>query len=299
MHLNNLKSALPVLKALNSEVRINLIYLLLEENGLNMNEIAKRLELSNGAITMHIKKLEESGLIQIHSSHAKNGIQKKVFLIDDKLTIDFKQEKIENLYEVEIGIGQYMNYNVTPTCGMATRDKIIGEFDSPQVFADPQHTNSQILWFTSGFIEYWIPNYTSGKDIKELQISFELGSEAPYHNVDWPSTIEFYLNDLYVGFWESPSDIGGMKYHRNPDWWPPHLNQYGFLKLLRINETGTFIDGRKISSTSITDLQIDDNEPLNFKFKVSENSEQAHGLTLFGKDFGKYEQDILVRVITE
>lgn len=298
MHIHNLEAALPVLKALNSEVRINIINLLVKQNGLNMNEIASSLNLSNSAITMHVKKLEESGLVQSHSTQAKNGLQKKVFLVDDQVSIDFIQSQEENLYEVEIGIGQYMNYSVTPTCGMATIDKIIGEFDTPQVFADPQHSNSKILWFTSGYIEYWIPNYTSGKKIKELQISFEIGSEAPYHNLDWPSMIEFYLNNTFVGNWESPSDIGGMKYQKNPVWWPPHLNQYGFLKLLRITDEGTYIDGRKISNITISDLQPEINEPIKFKFKTADNQE-SHGITLFGNGFGKYEQDILVRVITE
>ncbi len=296
MHIHNLTAALPVLKALDSEVRISIINLLLKENGLNMNEIASSLNLSNSAITMHIKKLETSGLVQTHSSQAKNGLQKKVFLVDDQVSIDFKQKQEEDLYEVEIGIGQYMNYDVTPTCGMATVDKIIGEFDIPHVFADPLHSNSKILWFTSGHLEYWIPNYTNGKQIKELQISFEIGSEAPFHNLDWPSIIEFYINNKHVGNWESPSDIGGMKYHKNPSWWPPHLNQYGFLKLLRITSEGTFIDGRKISNTSIGELQPNTNEPLLLKFRTADEVE-SHGITLFGKGFGKYDQDILVRVI--
>lgn len=297
MHIHNLKAALPVLKALDSEVRIDIINLLLENNGLNMNEIASCLELSNSAITMHVKKLETSGLVQTHSSHAKNGLQKKVYLVDDQVSIDFKPQQEEDVYEVEIGIGQYMNYEVTPTCGMATIEKIIGEFDIPQVFADPRHSDSKILWFTSGFLEYWIPNYTSGKPIKELQISFEIGSEAPYHNLDWPSLIEFYINNTFIGDWESPSDVGGMKYHKNPSWWPPHLNQYGFLKLLRITQDGSFIDGRKISSVTINDIQINENEPLILKFKTSDK-EESHGITLFGKGFGKYDQDILARVLT-
>lgn len=298
MHIHNLKAALPILKALNSEVRIDIINLLLENNGLNMNEIASALNLSNSAITMHVKKLESSGLIQTHSSHAKNGLQKKVYLVDDQLSIEFKQQKQEDLYEVEIGIGQYVNYNVTPTCGMATTEKIIGEFDSPHVFADPSHSTSKILWFTSGFVEYWIPNYTSGKEVKELQISFEIGSEAPFHNMDWPSLIEFHINGTLVGEWESPSDIGGMKYEKNPTWWPPHLNQYGFLKLLRITSDGTFIDGRKISNTTIDEIQPESNSPLVLRFSTPTDDRESHGITLFGNGFGKYEQDILVRVLT-
>ena len=61
LHIKNLDEGLPVFKALGSELRINIVKLLLENREMNMNELASALGITNGALTSHIKKLEESG----------------------------------------------------------------------------------------------------------------------------------------------------------------------------------------------------------------------------------------------
>lgn len=298
--INKLSTGSAIFKALNSSVRINIIEILSERNGMNMNALAEYLGITNGAVTMHIKKLEEAGIVQTVSNYAKNGIQKNCYVVENKILIEFGNANTDNVYESELKIGQYSNFKVMPTCGMATKEMIIGEFDNPQVFADPKHIDAGIIWFTTGFLEYRIPNYSAGNKVSEIQISFEIGSEAPYYNNDWPSDIHFSLNDVDLGYWQSPGDLGGMKYSGNPVWWPPHLNQYGFLKLLRINKKGSFIDGRKISDVNIERiLQNREAEPFILRFSVHPESENARGFTLYGKNFGRYEQDILARVITE
>lgn len=68
IYIKDLKSGLDIFKALSSEIRIQILELLATNQSLNLNEIANRLNLSNGAITMHIKKLEDSGLIEIQTT---------------------------------------------------------------------------------------------------------------------------------------------------------------------------------------------------------------------------------------
>ena len=63
IHIENLKDGLPIFKALSSDVRIDILNILSEYQQLNMNELSEKLNLTNGAVTMHIKKLEECGLI--------------------------------------------------------------------------------------------------------------------------------------------------------------------------------------------------------------------------------------------
>ncbi|WP_313082656.1 ArsR/SmtB family transcription factor [Atlantibacter sp.] len=300
LFINQLSTGASIFKALNSSVRISIIEILNERNGMNMNALAEYLGVSNGAVTMHIKKLEEAGLVQTVSNYAKNGIQKNCYLVENKILIEFGDVNKNNVYESDLKVGQYSNFKVTPTCGMATKEMIIGEFDNPQVFADPKHIDAGIIWFTTGFLEYRIPNYSEGRKVTEIQISFEIGSEAPYYNNDWPSDIHFSVNDVDIGFWQSPGDIGGIKYSGNPVWWPPHLNQYGFLKLLRINMEGSFIDGRKISDITIDKiLHGREGEPFVLRFSIDPDKENARGLTLYGKNFGRYDQGILARVITQ
>ena len=97
----------------------------------------------------------------------------------------------------------------------------------------------------------------------------ELGSEAPGINNDWPSDIEFYLNDLRLGSWTSPGDFGDVKGLFTPGWWPENWNQYGLLKLLVVNRKGTFIDGLKISDITINDLKLDYRSNIRLKFAVN------------------------------
>lgn len=73
LHIKSLKEGLDIFKALGSEVRIEIIEALLENRGVNMNELAGRLNISNGALTGHIKKLEECGLVSISNESAGHG----------------------------------------------------------------------------------------------------------------------------------------------------------------------------------------------------------------------------------
>ncbi|MCL6441927.1 MAG: winged helix-turn-helix transcriptional regulator [Alicyclobacillus sp.] len=298
IHIRNLRSGLGIFKALSSEIRISIIELLLEYESLNLNEIANKLNLTNGAITMHIKKLEESGLISIETSGGKHGLQKNCFITDRHLLIDFDDDREnKNMYEVDIKVGHYIAFEATPTCGLATKDSIIGEFDDPRYFADPRHVNADIVWLTQGYFEYWIPNYLKpNQEFEEIQFIMELASEAPNYNNDWPSDIYFYLNGVELGYWTSPGDFGGEKGLYNPDWWPPQLNQFGMLKSVRVNKQGSFIDGLKMSNVTIDDIGLTQTSEIRLRIGVPKNAEHLGGFTLFGKNFGNYSHDITARV---
>ena len=138
-----------------------------------------------------------------------------------------------------------------------------------------------------------IPNFIpDGQKITQIMISAELCSEAPGSNSNWPSDIAFYLNDVCVGTWTSPGDFGDVKGIFTPDWWFPGWNQYGLLKMLVVNGNGTYIDGLKISNITIKDFDLDDKSDIRFRIGVDENAPHMGGLTIFGKDFGNYSQDI-------
>lgn len=298
IYIKDLMSGLDIFKALSSEIRIQILELLAKNQSLNLNDLANRLNLSNGAITMHIKKLEDSGLIEINTTGGKHGIQKICYLNKDTLMVDLRSKDIDNLYEVEIQVGHYSDYQAIPTCGLATKDSIIGDFDDPRYFADPERINSEIIWLTEGFLEYRIPNYLkSNQSFREIQFSLELGSEAPGYCDNYPSDIFFYVNGIEIGSWTSPGDFGDKRGTFNPEWWPPHLNQYGMLKLIRINKEGSFIDGCRISDVGLNQIHLDYKSELTFRIAVNERSVNKRGLTIYGKHFGNYSQDLLARVL--
>ncbi|MFW2491987.1 ArsR/SmtB family transcription factor [Clostridium chromiireducens] len=298
IHITNLKDSLPIFKALSSDVRINILDILSQFKQLNMNELSEKLDLTNGAVTMHIKKLEECGLIKTTNLTGKHGLQKICSLHEDKFVIDIGKQDLENSYDIDLNIGHYSNYDIAPTCGIATKEKIIGEVDNPNYFADPERINADILWFTKGYIEYRIPNYLKPNEtFSDLQISMEISSEAPGSCSDWPSDIHFYVNNVNIGRWTSPGDFGDNKGILTPSWWLSNWNQYGLLKLLNINAFGTFIDGIKISDITLEDLGLTYKSDILLKLAVPEETKHVGGLTIFGKNFGNYSQGINVRLV--
>lgn len=296
LHITSLNDGLEIFKALGSDVRVQILNILLENNNMSMNELASRLNITNGALTGHIKKLESSGLISTSSESAGHGNQKICSVHLDKILIDLeKPEDFQNVYNTELKVGHYSSYNICPTCGLASSKALIGEVDDARYFEHPDRYNADILWFTKGYIEYVIPNFIpSSQRITQITISAELSSEAPGINNVWPSDISFYLNDVCVGTWTSPGDFGDVKGLFTPDWWPQNWNQYGLLKLLVINKKGTYIDGLQISDVTIDDFDLDYRSGIRFKMGIDENASHVGGLTIFGKSFGNYGQDIKV-----
>ena len=232
------------------------------------------------------------------SRYAGHGNQKICSVHLDKILIDLeKEEGYANVYNTELAVGHYSNYNICPTCGLASAKHLIGEVDDARYFEHPDRYNAEILWFTKGYVEYAIPNFIpASQKITQITISAELSSEAPGINNVWPSDISFYINDTCIGVWTSPGDFGDVKGLFTPDWWYPNWNQYGLLKLLVINQKGTFIDGLKISDVTIDSFHLDFRSAIRFKMAVDDDAAHVGGLTIFGKSFGNYGQDIKVSI---
>lgn len=298
IHISSLDEGLETFKALGSEIRLQILNILLENEQMSMNQLANELNISNGALTGHIKKLEECGLISTSNESAGHGNQKICSIIQDRIVVDIEKPiDYTNVFNTNIKVGQFSNYDVCPTCGIATSESVIGEMDDIRYFDHPDRFNADLMWFSKGYVEYVIPNLIPvSQKISQISISMELGSEAPGSANNWPSDISFYINDTKIGFWTSPGDFGDVRGIFTPDWWPINCNQYGLLKLLTINKKGTYIDGMKISDVTTNSLHLDYTSSIRFRIAVEDDSVHVGGLTLYGKNFGNYAQDIHVSI---
>lgn len=285
-------------KALSSPVRIGIIKLLIEEDGQNYNELAKQLSISGSAITSHINLLEKAGIIKVGSVAGIRGTQKKCYIKEERFLLDFKKEyKSHNTIEVEIPVGSYTDYKANPTCGLATTEKVIGVFDDPRYFDDPERIYAGVIWMTEGYLEYRLPNYIEEEQkIEELQITQEISSEAPGFSENWPSEIDFSINGVQLGSWISPGDFGLHTGLYSPEWWVYGKNQYGMLKALVINDSGCYVDGQKISSVTINDLHITTDSEIRYRLSALDKGPERGGLTVFGKGFGNYNQAIKIQM---
>ncbi len=297
-HIHDLHDGLPLFRCLASPVRIHIVEVLQREGPLCMSDLAERVGITGGALTQHIKQLADCELVSISLAAGKHGQQRMCSANECHFLIDPAQgSALVNVYESEIGVGHYTGYQALPTCGLATADHIIGKEDDPRFFASPERINAAILWIGQGYFEYMIHNFLQpDQELIELQVSMELASEAPGSSEDWPSDIHFFLNGQLLCQWTSPADFARMRGIYTPGWWDRTWNQHGLFKLLTINDTGTFIDGTKRSDVTLGQLGITYESNLLLRIGVPEDAKNVGGLTLYGRGFGNYDQDIKVRM---
>lgn len=98
IHITSLDDGLETFKALGSDTRIQILNILLENEQMSMNQLATELNISNGALTGHIKKLEECGLINISNESAGHGNQKMCSVTQDRIIVDIKKPLIIRMY---------------------------------------------------------------------------------------------------------------------------------------------------------------------------------------------------------
>lgn len=300
LQIKGLDDGIEVFKALGSEVRMRIVQLLTKNQEMNLNEIASGLGLTGGALTAHIRRLEECGIIRVRAEHSGRGVQKLCSLNVNQILLDVSPETIERstkVYETSMRIGHYSDYAVHPSCALAGETSLIGETDDPRVFAYPERVSADMLWLHDGFVEYRIPNLLpKDQRIVQLTISFEISSADQGLEQDTQSDIRFSLNGQHLGEWLSVQSQENARGIYTPAWWNRPRCQHGYLKMLVINLMGVFLDGVKIASTGPEWNFLDASGEMKLRFEEHPKDGHEGGLALYGSGFGNYKQNIQVRV---
>ena len=292
------EQGIKVMQALGNETRL-LMLSLLSHRTLNLSALAEAINLPQSTTAFHLKQLEGAGLVNVQYLPGTRGQQKLISKRYDEVHFKLPGVAIEsasNVVEVSMPVGNYKRITVKPTCGIATDTKYIGMIDDVRSFYEPEHVFAQILWFKQGFVEYDFPNNIPyGSQATELQFSMEICSEAPEYDLDWPSDITLSVNGVETGIWTSQGDFGGVRGRLTPEWWPIEQTQYGVLKRWRITMDGTYVDGEKISEVSLDNINLEANPHICMRLEVKEDARNVGGINLFGKRFGNYNQDLVMR----
>lgn len=295
LYLDN--DSLEVYKALASETRLEILNRL-ADTPLTASEISKTMSLSKAIVSRHIKILENVHLIHLSESFVSSDNRKKVYtlcidraeiIFPKKIYLPFKKKT------AEIKLGYFSDFSVTPTCGLAGMNQLIGDLDDPRSFVSNDRINASLLWFSDGYVEYMIPNLLEANQTPELlELSLELSSEFPVSNNNWPSDITFTINDIDVGTWTCPGNYSDVRGKLTPMWWNSQYSQYGLLKHLRINNKDTGIDGHKLSGVTLSQLHLTASPFIKLRIGISEHAQNKGGLTIFGEHFGNHPQNIIV-----
>ena len=293
-----------VLRALASSIRVDILQLLHTAGSLNVNDVAAKLHQPQSTISSNMQVLVEAGLVRTETQKARKGNQKICHSLFDEVLVMFNEDVAPlkaNTIDVAMPLGLYTSCEVTAPCGLCSPEGIIGLLDVPNTFLDPERMKAGLMWFTRGYVEYQFPNNArlAGHTITSMEFSMELSSEVPGTSADWPSDITISVNGKDVGTWMSPGDFGDKRGVYTPGWWKLKGSQYGKLKAFRINDAGTYVDGVKISPVSLKDLDLNIHHSIRLRISVKETATHPGGINIFGRGFGNYDQDIVLRLATK
>lgn len=286
-----------VTKALGSDTRLEILRFLSAHTS-TVLEIAEALELPPSTATLHINILEKAGLIKTDLRPATRGLQKVCARVYDRIVIQLPAdtEREETVVEVSMPIGAFSDIRATATCGLLGELGIIGHLDDASAFYEPERIHAQLLWFRRGYVEYRFPNrLPAGTVLDDLEISFEVCSEAPLHHPDWPSDITLWIDNKEIGTWTSPADFGGERGALTPAWWDTQNTQYGLLKIWKVTGNGSYVDGVQVSTMKLKDLSLKAEKPISVRIGIKEDAAHIGGINLFGNKFGNYPQGIILR----
>ncbi|WP_426348221.1 ArsR/SmtB family transcription factor [Alloiococcus sp. CFN-8] len=283
-----------VSKALSSPDRIRILKLLYY-NSYNIGEIAEKLNIPASTAALHIRILEGANLINTEQQPGFRGSMKLCSRKNDLVTIRLNgmSTEVDEISTVSMPIGAYTDCQITPTCGLVDSNGHIGYEDRPSDFYLPERVNAQLLWSSSGYVEYRFP-YTldPSTNLKQLLLSFEICSEAPNFREGWKSDISIWINGKLCGSWRCPGDFGARRGRLNPSWWENGCTQYGLLTTIAVTEKNTLINNKESSTLSLSDLSIGTKDFITVRIGNMEDAKYIGGFNLFGKNFGDYEQDI-------
>ncbi|MDR0641292.1 MAG: helix-turn-helix domain-containing protein [Treponema sp.] len=294
--MDNTEQSAVLFKALASPVRLEMLKSLIDKPA-NISELAERFSLPLSSAALHVRVLEEAGLIFIQEKRGIRGSQKICAIFFEDLYLNLAPLRNNQIVTRDIlfrmPLGNYFDCSVSPPCGIAGSKGPIGIDDASSTFYNPARTHAQLIWFTSGYLEYRFGTMNiQNKNIRALIFSFEVCSEAAGYNNDWPSDITVWVNGKELYRFRSAGDFGGRRGLYSPPWWSENSSQYGELHHLEINESGSYGDGIKCSDLNLETLHIAQKDFISFKIGVKEDAEYVGGINIFGEHFGNYNQNI-------
>ncbi len=300
LDLSDIENTARICKALSSETRLEILRCLVAK-AMTISELAAHFYLPMSSMCLHIKTLREADLISVVPKSGIRGSQKLCGIKTSRISLDLFSHTSKIVHNppafVNMPIGHYSNCEVHPPCGIASADSYLYQEDTPYGFYSQDRTDASLLWFSSGYLEYQFSNYTLQQDrVSQIEFSFEVCSEAPGYNNNWPSDITLELNHKPVTTFRTKGDYGGRKGIYNPSWWSDSLTQFGEYKKILITRDGCFMDDRQVSEENIDSLGLLKDYFFSFILRVDPDSQHVGGMNLFGKHFGDFAQDIVMKV---
>lgn len=288
-------------KALSSPIRLNILNIL-RNTAFSLQEIADILHIPVSSTALHIKTLEEARLVVTETQPGLHGSMRvcicsmQTFHLE---TFDATADVSDNTITLDMPVGNYQNFSIEPTCGLADENGILDAYDNIRTFYSPLRTKAQLLWFQQGYIEYCFPNLANPLlPLHEISFQMEICSEAPGFLEDWPSDITISINGHEVATYCSPGDFGDRRGKLTPPSWPNGRTQYGLLKTFSVRNNGGYLDGRPVNpAVTLADLNLPDQPCITLRIEIKKNARHVGGINIFGEKYGDFPQGIVMSLI--
>ncbi len=298
---HDLESIVALGKALSSIDRCR-IMAILSKQPMNLYELSVNLAIPFSSVYNHVNILSAAGLVMTNFKPTPKGHEKICTSAVECSIVDFRDNLTddENVNTVEMPVGMYRDCKITPPCGMLSSKGRLGRMDEPAVFYSPHTDQAELLWFNNGYVSYFFPHARREKKISKISFSFEVCSETMLFKNDWKSDIFVEINGMECLTITSLGDFGGRRGNYTPDFWPLTSTQYGRLFTVSMDKKGVYLDGAKIANhKTIDDFHLNDEPFIKFTLGVKEDAVHMGGMNLFGKNFGDYNQAIIMNVSYE
>jgi predicted transcriptional regulator len=283
-------------RALSVPVRIDMVGLLFHRD-YSILELAQELHLPASSAGVHVRVLEEAGIISTVRK-TMDGVNVKICHLVKVLVHIILRTSTLNLDEIstlQIPIGSFSACEASGRCGLISETAFIGVEDDPRSFYLLEKGAAQLIWMEKGFLEYRLPNILPNhKKCKQFSLSMELCSEAPGFDENYRSDIYLSINNISCGYYQSAGDYGLRRGLHTPAFWQNGLTQYGKLVTWTINNSGVFINMKKVSDTPLGAFNLEAKSHILMRLECKENSEFCGGINLFGERAGDYSQAIVM-----
>lgn len=304
LSLSDPEESVDLLKGLASPLRVSILNLLRMEGGSNITEIADALAVPQSTVSANVQVLEGVGLIRTETHKGRKGNQKVCYSLYDEVQVSFKRgirPLTSHLVQTTMPLGMFAICDVAAPCGLWSSDGPIGPRDVADTFLAADRAKAGLIWFSRGFVEYHFPAHAdlSTGAIDAIDFSMELGLGPVDDAPEWPSDVTLSVNGTDIGTWASVGTLPRPASGGNPSRRNLREARDGTLKSWRVTSEGTFLNGTKVSSISLPELDLANHNSVRLRIAVNHDAEHPGGIRILGPGYGNYDQEIVMRSQTQ
>ena len=138
-----------------------------------------------------------------------------------------------------------------------------------------------------GRFDSLVGRFTPGIDSPEIVLHFRGGAKF---DLDTPST---FVN--FSGAAEYLWYTGLL----TPSWWHEDQTTFGLLKRWSVTAQGSMIDGVALLPITLEQLNLGGSNHIKVRIGIKDDARHQGGINLFGRRFGNYPQDLVMRIAYE